>query len=138
MYLLDTNVVSELRKAAAGKADVNVVSWAQAVSAEQLYISAITLSELEMGVLSLARRDSQQGAILRHWLDNQVKVHFHGRILAFDASAAIIHAKLNVPDRVPAMDGLIAAIALANNMTVVTRNTGDFPWVATLNPWLVR
>lgn len=135
MYLLDTNVVSELRKAAAGKADARVVAWAGSVPAGQLYLSAITLAELELGVLAMERRDSQQGAILRHWLDHQVKVHFYGRILPFDHKAALFYAKLNVPDRVPVLDGQIAAIALSNAMTVVTRNIADFPWVTTLNPW---
>lgn len=136
MYILNTNVISEIRKSASGKADTNVLAWAKSVDAEDLYLSAITLSEIEIGVLSMERRDERQGAALRDWLENYIKIHFRDRILSIDAAVARENAAINVPDRTPTMDGLIAATAIANNMIVVTRNTGDFPWVKTINPWL--
>jgi len=136
MYLLDTNVISELRKSGTGKISPNVKAWAESVDAEDLFISVITLSEIEIGVLSMERKDASQGAVLREWLDHYVKAQFRGRVLDVTAQVATQYAKMNVPDKVPVMDGLIAATAIANNMAVVTRNTSDFPWIATINPWM--
>ncbi len=137
MYLLDTNIVSELRKVRLGKADSGVAAWAEEVDAADLYISAITLQELEIGVLRAERRDPAQGAMLRIWLDAHVLPAFAGRILPIDAEVARRSAQLHVPDPRPVRDGLIAATALVHAMTVVTRNTSDFEptGVATLNPW---
>ncbi len=137
MYLLDTNIVSELRKVRLGKADSGVAAWAEEMDAADLYISAITLQELEIGVLRAERRDPAQGAMLRTWLDAHVLPAFAGRILPIDAAVARRSAQLHVPDPRPVRDGLIAATALVHAMTVVTRNTSDFEptGVATLNPW---
>ena len=137
MYLLDTNVVSELRKAKAGKADANVTAWAGRVPFGSLFISTITLLELEMGVLQIERRDATQGAILRTWLDRQVLPAFHDRILPVDVVVARRCASLHVPDPRAERDALIAATALVHGMTVVTRNVGDFEptGVPLLNPW---
>jgi predicted nucleic acid-binding protein len=137
MYLLDTNVVSELRKAKAGKADANVKAWAGRVPFGSLFISTITLLELEMGVLQIERRDATQGAILRAWLDRQVLPAFHDRILPIDVVVARRCASLHVPDPRAERDALIAATALVHGMTVVTRNVGDFEptGVPLLNPW---
>jgi hypothetical protein len=137
MYLLDTNVISELRKVGSGKADARVVAWAQGVDAAALYISAITLLELELGVLQIERRDAAQGAMLRAWLDGQVVPAFDERILAVDAEVARRCAQLHVPDPRTERDALIAATALIHGMTLVTRNTSDFAptGVATINPW---
>lgn len=137
MFLLDTNVVSELRKAKAGKADANVVAWASAVSCGSLFISAITVLELEMGVLQFERRDAAQGAILREWLDRHVLPAFHDRILPLDTAVAQRCARLHVPDPRAERDALIAAMALVHGMTVVTRHVGDFAptGVPLLNPW---
>lgn len=137
MFLLDTNVVSELRKAKAGKADANVTAWASAVPYGSLFISAITVLELEMGVLLVERRDSTQGAILREWLDKHVLPAFHDRILPIDVAVAQRCARLHVPDPRAERDALIAATALVHGMTVVTRNIGDFQstGVPVLNPW---
>ena len=137
MYLLDTNIVSELRKVRLGKADSGVAAWAEEMDAADLYISAITLQELEIGVLRAERRDPAQGAMLRIWLDAHVLPAFAGRILPIDAEVARRGASLHVPDPRPVRDGLIAATALVHAMTVVTRNTSDFEptGVATLNPW---
>lgn len=140
MYLLDTNVVSELRKVRAGKADRNVAEWADGVDATDLYVSVITVQELEIGVLLTERRDPAQGSLLRTWLDRHVLPAFAERILAVDTAVALRSAKLHIPDPRPVRDALIAATALVHGMTVVTRNTTDFETTgaATLNPWLAR
>lgn len=137
MYLLDTNVVSELRKVRLGKADVHVAEWADSVDAADLYVSVITLQELEIGVLLVERRDPAQGAVLRAWLDAHVLPAFNGRILSIDTAVAQRSAQLHVPDPRPVRDGLIAATALVHGMTVVTRNVADFEptGVTVLNPW---
>ncbi|MBK5530570.1 type II toxin-antitoxin system VapC family toxin [Pseudomonas sp. TH08] len=134
MYLLDTNVISELRKP---QADANVVAWAKSISASRLFMSVITLMELETGVLRIERRDSDQGKVLRHWLKRHVVPAFDTRILPIDAAVAVRCASLHVPDRASESDALIAATALVHGFTVVTRNTGDFQssGVALINPW---
>lgn len=138
MYLLDTNVVSELRKAKAGKANRNVAAWAKAVSAGDLFISAITVLELEMGVLAVERRDATQGSLLRAWMEGHVLPAFAGRILPVDTAIARRCALLHVPNRCAERDALVAATALVHGMTVVTRNIFDFEatGVPLLNPWL--
>lgn len=137
MFLLDTNVVSELRKAKAGKADANVTAWAGGVPYGSLFISAITVLELEMGVLLVERRDAAQGATLREWLDKHVLPAFHDRILPIDVAVAQRCARLHVPDPRAERDALIAATALVHGMTVVTRNVADFQAIGVplLNPW---
>ncbi len=137
MFLLDTNVVSELRKIRSGKADVNVAAWAETVAAAGLFLSVITIQELEIGVLLAERRDATNGAVLRAWLNNHVLPTFSGRILPVDLAVAQRSAKLHVPNPRPARDSLIAATALVHGMTVVTRNIGDFDAseVQLLNPW---
>jgi toxin FitB len=137
MFVLDTNVVSELRKAKSGKADKNVVAWAASVPPASLFISAITILELEIGVLLVERRDPKQGAVLRAWLDNQVLPAFADRILAVDTAVAQHCARLHVPDPRADRDALIAATAMTHAMVVVTRNTSDFEpmGVQWLNPW---
>lgn len=137
MYLLDTNVVSELRKAKAGKADKNVKAWADSVSATSLFLSAIIILELETGILLIERRDPTQGAMLRTWLDGHVLPTFSGRILMIDVAVAQRCAKLHVPDPRADRDTLIAATALVHGMTVVTRNVADFEstGVEIFNPW---
>ena len=138
MYLLDTNVVSELRKVRLGKADLHVATWADSVEATDLYLSVITIQELEIGVLLAERRDPSQGAVFRAWLNGHVIPAFNGRILVVDTAVAQRSARLHVPDPRPVRDGLIAATALVHGMTVVTRNVADFEptGVLTLNPWI--
>lgn len=137
MYLLDTNVVSELRKVRAGRADRHVAAWADAVDASELFLSVITLQELEIGVLLKERSDPAQGEILRRWLDGQVVPAFASRTLAVDAAVALRSAALHVPDPRPVRDGLIAATALVHGLCVVTRNVADFlpSSVDVLDPW---
>ena len=137
MYLLDTHVVSELRKIHLGKADSHVADWADSIDAADLYLSAITIQELEIGVLLAERRDPTQGSVFRAWLDGHVLPAFTGRILAVDTAVAQRSARLHVPDPRPVRDALIAATALVHGMTVVTRNVADFEptGVSILNPW---
>ncbi|MBS0613495.1 MAG: type II toxin-antitoxin system VapC family toxin [Proteobacteria bacterium] len=137
MFLLDTNVISELRKVRARKADPNVAAWARKVPAGSLFLSVIVIQELEIGTLLAQRRDASQGAILRAWLDEHVLPAFSERILPIDTTVARRSAALHVPDPRPIRDGLIAATALVHGMTLVTRNTVDFETtgVSLLNPW---
>ena len=137
MYLLDTNVVSELRKIRLGKANRHVAIWADSVDAADLFLSAVTIQELEMGVLLAERRDPSQGAIFRAWLNGHVLPAFDGRVLPVDIAVAQRSARLHVPDPRPVRDALIAATALVQGMTVVTRNVADFEptGVSILNPW---
>ena len=137
MFILDTNVISELRKAKSGKADSKVMAWAAAINADVLFLSAITILELEMGVLQVERKDPLQGNLLRSWLDNQVLTAFDGKILVVDAAVAQRCARLHVPDRSSERDALIAATALVHGMTIVTRNVSDFEMsgVDLINPW---
>lgn len=137
MYLLDTNVISEIRKMKSGKADANVTAWIRSVNAATLYISVITVLELEQGILGKEREDAAQGAILRNWFENQVLPTFSDFTLNIDAAVAQRCAQLHVPNKKGERDALIAATALVHDMTVVTRNAKDFKDtpVALLNPW---
>ena len=137
MYVLDTNVVSELRKVRAGKADPNVAAWAERVDAADLFVSVITIMELELGVLSIERKDITQGAVLRAWLEQHVLPEFSGRTLPIDTAVAQRCARLHIRDKRGERDALIAATALVHGMAVVTRNVVDFQptGVTFLNPW---
>ncbi len=137
MFVLDTNVISELRKAGDGKADPNVVTWLSRCAATTLYLSAVTVLELELGVLRIERRDAAQGSRLRMWMTHHVLPEFLDRILPVDAAVALRCAPLHVPDPRSYRDALIAASALVHGMTVVTRNVADFEatGVTLLNPW---
>ena len=137
MYVLDTNVVSELRKVRLGKADTNIAAWTESVDAADLFVSAITIMELELGVLSIERKDAAQGGMLRSWLEQQVLPEFSERILPVDTAVAQRCARLHVPDKRGERDALIAATALVHGMAVVTRNVADFQptGVTVINPW---
>lgn len=137
MFILDTNVVSELRKAKAGKADANVVAWAAAQDPSTLFLSAITLLELEMGVRLAERRDSTQGAVLRAWMVDRVLPAFEGRVLPVDGPVAICCAALHVPNPRSDRDALIAATGIIHAIPIVTRNVADFAptGVKLVNPW---
>jgi hypothetical protein len=140
MYILDTNVISELRKAK--KTHPNVKKWAERVPSASLYISVISVLELEIGILLIGRRDKEQGAILRAWMDLHVLPTFSGRILAIDTDVArrcatLYVPALHVPNPRSDRDALIAATALVHGLTVATRNVADFErtGVGVLNPW---
>jgi predicted nucleic acid-binding protein len=140
MYLLDSNVVSELRKASAGRANPGVVAWAASVPAESLFISAITVLELEKGVHLKAHHDPVAGSVLRRWLDEKVYPAFQGRILSIDTDVARKNGSYHTPDPKPLGDSLIAASARVHGLIVVTRNVKDFdPFqirgLRIFNPW---
>lgn len=138
MFVLDTNVVSELRKVRSGKANPGVADWTAGVASAEMFISAITIHELEHGVLLMERSDPAQGAVLRSWLDESVAVAFAERVLVVDEDVARRAAALHVPDPAPFRDALIGASALVHHMTVVTRNVSDFKdfdGLEVLNPW---
>ncbi|TAK78369.1 MAG: type II toxin-antitoxin system VapC family toxin [Gammaproteobacteria bacterium] len=137
MYLLDTNVISELRKAKSSKSNKNVTTWAKHVSTSSLFLSVITILELETGMLLVERRDPSQGAVLRSWLDAHVLPVFSDRILNIDVAVAQRCAKLHVPNPRSDRDAIIAATALVHGMTIVTRNVSDFEQTGAeiLNPW---
>lgn len=135
MFLLDTNVISELRRP--DKANRTVLAWAGAIPAASFFLSAISILEIELGALLIARRDAAQGAVLRRWIDDQILPRFESRILAVDTAVAQRCAQLPVPDPRAERDALIAATAMVHGLTVVTRNVADFEptAVALLNPW---
>lgn len=139
MLLLDTNVISELRKVHTGKADPQFAQWANRLILPELYMSAISIMELETGILRVERRDFQQGQLLRQWLDQQVLPAFEKRILTVDTKVALACARLHVPDPRSERDALIAATAITHGMTVVTRNIIDFKetGVSLFNPWQI-
>jgi toxin FitB len=135
MFLLDTNVISELRRPA--RANKNVLAWAKENSAAAFFLSVISILEIELGALQIARRDAAQGATLRAWIDDQILSRFENRILPIDTAVAQRCAGLHVPDHRADRDALIASTAMVHGLTVVTRNVADFQLVgvALLNPW---
>ncbi len=135
MLLLDTNVLSELRRPS--KTHPKVAAWADKLRANDLYLSVITILEIEAGTLLLARRDKAQGAVLRAWIDDQVLPAFAGRILPIDTAVAQRCAQLHVPDPRAERDAMIAATALVHRLRVATRNVADFApmGVTLINPW---
>lgn len=137
MFILDTNVVSELRQGKTRRADPNVATWAASVPPADLYVSAMTIFEIELGVRRMERRDAAQGGVLRAWMDGSVRPAFRDRVLPMDEAVALRCAALHVPEDRSERDAMIAATALVHAMTVVTRNTADFvaTGVELLNPW---
>ena len=135
MFLLDTNVISELRRPE--KANRDVLAWAKATPAAGFFLSVITVLEIELGTPLVARRDRAQGAVLRKWIEEQILPSFEGRILAIDTAVARRCAALHVPNPRSERDALIAATALVHGLTVVTRDISQFEaaGVDVLNPW---
>jgi toxin FitB len=135
MFLLDTNVVSELRSGKPHQSTA-VRSWAQGQPLQQLYLSAVTVMELEMGVLRMERQDQPQGNTLRRWAAAVLK-QFAGRVLPFGRETARRCAAMHVPDTKSMRDSMIAAMALEHGMILVTRNWADFDGtsVKLINPW---
>ena len=135
MYVLDTNVISELRSGKPQQS-ANVRKWAAHQPSAKLYLSAISILELEMGVRSLERRVPPQGGALRLWLD-QVRLAFSGRILSFTEVTAPLCANMHVPNPKSERDAMIAATTLEHGFSVVTRNVADFAnmGVIVVNPW---
>lgn len=135
-YLLDTNVISEARKPA-HRRDPRFDEWMRSVPAHDTYLSVIVVGEVTAGVLAMERKDPDQGARLRGWLQDELLPVFAGRILPVTLEIADREARLQVPDPKPKADALIAATALVDNLTVATRNTADFEatGVSLVNPW---
>jgi len=133
-YVLDANVVSALR--IRGR-NPRVETWAATVPVADQFVTATTMAEIERGVVAKERSDPPQGEVLRRWFEDRVLSAFAGRVLPFDLPAARILATYRVPERAPLDDALIAAVAQAAEMSVVTRNTRHFEplGVACLNPW---
>jgi predicted nucleic acid-binding protein len=137
MLLLDTNVISELRKLHDPKTDRNLVAWNNSVDPIETYLSVVVLHELEIGVGLIERKDPTGGAALRHWLETMVIPAFRGRVLPLDAEAAAVAARWHVTRIRPINDAYIAATAATRGLTVVTRNEADFEGfgVPVVNPW---
>lgn len=135
MFLLDTNVISELRRGP--RVDSHVAAWVDSVQQSELYLSIMTVFELELGVALLERRDPQGAIPLRRWLDGKVLPQFANRVFQVDLVVARRAATLHVPVRRPWRDAFIAATAIVHGLTVVTRNVSDFEQigVALINPW---
>ncbi len=135
MFILDTNIISELRRLE--RALPALKAWAATVPAAEQYVSCITIMELDVGALAIIRKDKVQGEILNRWINNHVLPFFKDRILPIDTEIARRCATLHVPNPRGDRDALIAATALVNGMTVVTRNVADFAptGVPILNPW---
>ncbi len=137
MFLIGTNVVYELRKVGDDRANANVTTWVSKHDASRFYISAITLMEIEIGVLRIERRDVEQGNRLWHWMERHLMPEFRHRTLSVDVKVALKCAQLHVPYTRSERDALIAATAIVDGMTVVTRNTVESAaiGVAIINPW---
>lgn len=137
MFLVDTNVLSELRKVRHGKADRHMAKWSERVDVAELFVSSISIMEIELGIQLMERKDRAQASLLRSWFERHVLTEFSTRILPVDTVVARRCAALHVPDRRPERDALVAATALVHGMVLVTRNVTDFKptGVTLLNPW---
>ena len=137
-FLLDTNVLSELRKHGAGRADPSVVRWAGRRDVNDMYLSVLTVQEIAFGVRRLDRRDPRQAGVLRSWLHGDILVTYVGRILPVDTEIALEAARVLADASTSLGDAFIAATALVHRLTVATRNTAHFERVRSLaivNPW---
>ncbi|MDP8101626.1 type II toxin-antitoxin system VapC family toxin [Phocoenobacter atlanticus] len=126
MFLLDTNLISEIRKIKQGKANPNVVDWFKNNSIEDFYTNPTVLMEIQRGILRKKYKDPKQFTALTNWYQNNVLKMLNGRILNITPKTAEICAKLHIPDPSPENDAWIAASAIEHNLILVTRNTKDF------------
>jgi predicted nucleic acid-binding protein len=132
--LLDTNVLSELRRGR--NADANVIAWFAALPAEQGFTSVVVLGEIRRGIELIARRDKRQADGIERWYA-VIRQRLANRVMAVDETVMTVWSKITVPDMLPAYDGLIAATALVHGMTVATRNAVDYRRVGVhvIDPW---
>lgn len=137
MYVLDTNVLSEMRKLRKGVVHPQVRLWSESANISDLYLSSLTVQEIEIGSVRLRKRDPSQSLLFKRWLEETVLVDFAGRILPVDADVARRSAQFYAKDTPPYRDTLIAATAYVHHMAVVTRNVKDFEGmgVTIINPW---
>ena len=126
MYLLDTNIISELKKLDSGKIHPQVQRWAYSTDLKQSKISAVSITEIRTGILSLAHKDKVQAALLDDWFSNRFLPTYRSKILPVDTEVALICAQLHIPNRRPINDAYIAATAIAHHLILVTRNVRDF------------
>ena len=137
MYLLDTNTISESRKLGSSSVDPCAARWFSLVDVETTFVSAMTIFELERGVRQMERRDTKQGTVLRRWLNDQVMTTYENRTLPLSRAVALICAGLHIPDPKSERDAWIAATAIDAELTLVSRNVGDFAnmGVELINPF---
>lgn len=135
MYLVDTNVISEVRKGP--RCDKSVAAWWQSVAPEEIFLSVLTIGEIRKGVENIRRRDARSASTLEAWL-LQIISHYRDQILAIELDIVEEWGWMSVPNPMPVIDGLIAATAKVRGLTLVTRNTADMEraGVSLLNPWL--
>ena len=126
MYLLDTNIISELKKLDSGKIHPQVQRWAYSINLMQTKISVVSITEIRTGILSLARKGQAQAASLDNWFTNRLLPAYRTRTVSVDTEVALICAQLHIPAKRPINDAYIAATAIAHNLTLVTRNVRDF------------
>ena len=135
MYLLDTNIISEIRQPK--RANPSVLSWTRTVDQNLFFLSVATVMEVQYGALLLSRRDKIAGGVFRRWVDDHVLPDFVDRILPITTDIALVCAALHVPNRRGERDAWIAATALVHDLTIVTRNVRDFEGTGAklFNPW---
>lgn len=138
MYVLDTNVISETYKLTRNRANPHFTAWINQQNIENLYITSITVMEIDMGILRLVHRnDLAQATLLRQWFEKKVLPVFAGRILDFDTSSALICSRFHVPNPKAERDSMIGAIAVNHGFIMATENTKDFKslGIELLNPF---
>jgi hypothetical protein len=137
MYIFDTNVISELRKTKSGQAEKAVVNWTQSIPVDSVFLSAITVYEIRIGILKLVSRNPTQAQHLDEWLSRTILPFFAGRILPLDEHVAELLAEMMAIRTHPYRDAIIAATAQHHGYALVTRNIRDFEDlpVRVINPW---